>query len=137
MPDSIVITDDPISLGSNSSKDDEEPVLEGKFTPKTLYKFNGFDTEKIYIGVKGKVYDVSKGRNFYGPSGPYSNFAGHDASRGLALNSFDLECVRSFDEPLDPLDDLTREQQASLDGWEEMFKEKYPCIGTLVNEDDL
>ncbi|KAH3668337.1 hypothetical protein OGAPHI_002091 [Ogataea philodendri] len=66
-------------------------VEEQEFTPRTLYKYNGFDLEQIYIAVKGNVYDVSKSRQFYGPSGPYSNFAGHDASRGLAKNSFE-EC---------------------------------------------
>ncbi|KAG7847937.1 hypothetical protein KL941_002116 [Ogataea angusta] len=70
---------------------DDVAVEEQEFTPRTLYKYNGFDLEQIYIAVKGNVYDVSKARQFYGPSGPYSNFAGHDASRGLAKNSFD-EC---------------------------------------------
>ncbi|KAG7885646.1 hypothetical protein KL938_000678 [Ogataea parapolymorpha] len=70
---------------------DDVAVEEQEFTPRTLYKYNGFDLEQIYIAVKGNVYDVSKSRQFYGPSGPYSNFAGHDASRGLAKNSFD-EC---------------------------------------------
>ncbi|CDK24744.1 unnamed protein product [Kuraishia capsulata CBS 1993] len=69
---------------------DNGPVVQGEFTPRTLYKHNGFDTETIYIAVKGKVFDVSRARQFYGPSGPYSNFAGHDASRGLALNSFEM-----------------------------------------------
>ncbi|KAJ9102574.1 hypothetical protein QFC21_002975 [Naganishia friedmannii] len=35
------------------------------------------------------VFDVSAGRSFYGPDGPYGNFAGRDASRGMAKQSFD------------------------------------------------
>eukprot|EP00960_Hanusia_phi_P001053 28928-Hanusia_phi.AAC.1 len=34
----------------------------------------------ILIGIKGNVYDVSKGG---GPGGPYAEFAGRDASRML------------------------------------------------------
>jgi membrane-associated progesterone receptor component len=35
------------------------------------------------------VFDVSAGANFYGPEGMYGNFAGRDASRGMAKQSFD------------------------------------------------
>ncbi|ODQ82537.1 hypothetical protein BABINDRAFT_30132 [Babjeviella inositovora NRRL Y-12698] len=110
----------------------EGATVEGSFTPKTLFKYNGHDMQEIYIAVKGVVYDVSAGRSFYGPSGPYANFAGHDASRGLALNSFDAECIRDFDQPIDDLKDLTPEDIDSLDGWEEHFQKKYPVVGTLV-----
>lgn len=116
----------------DSSKDIEETTVIREFTPRELSNFNGFDLEKIYISVKGNVYDVSKGRQFYGPSGPYSNFAGHDASRGLALNSFEIENIRSWDQPIDDLKDLTDADLKSLDNWENMFKGKYPCVGTLV-----
>ncbi|ESW99534.1 Heme-binding protein involved in regulation of cytochrome P450 protein Erg11p [Ogataea parapolymorpha DL-1] len=113
---------------------DDVAVEEQEFTPRTLYKYNGFDLEQIYIAVKGNVYDVSKSRQFYGPSGPYSNFAGHDASRGLAKNSFDESMVRDFGEPIDDLKDLTEAEWKALDGWEETFKSKYPKVGVLVEE---
>lgn len=131
---------DPTSVNEASdaadqgSKSNDGPVVEGRFFPRTLYKYNGHDHENILIAVKGEVFDCSSSRQFYGPSGPYSSFAGHDASRGLALNSFDLETVRSWDQPMDPLDDLTPQQQESLDGWYDFFKDKYPCLGTLEAE---
>lgn len=78
------------------------------------------------------MFDVSSGRQFYGPSGPYSNFAGHDASRGLALNSFDFDVIKSFGEGIDDLEGLNKEEQEALDGWEEHFKKKYPIVGDLV-----
>ncbi|QLL30987.1 hypothetical protein HG536_0A08020 [Torulaspora globosa] len=132
-------SEDPTGLSttadeSNMSESKAEPVVEGKFFPRTLYKFNGHDNEKIFLAVKGKVFDCTQGRQFYGPSGPYSNFAGHDASRGLALNSFDLDMVRDWDQPMDDLKDLTAEQREVLDGWAEHFEKKYPCVGTLVPE---
>lgn len=121
---------------SNSSSSAQEPIVEGLFTPRTLSKFNGHDDEKIFISVKGTVFDCSAGRQFYGPSGPYSNFAGHDASRGLALNSFDMETVREWDQPIDDLSDLKSEEQEALDGWEEHFKKKYPVVGKLVPQEE-
>lgn len=121
-----------IDPAKDYSKDIEETTVIREFTPRELSNFNGFDLEKIYISVKGNIYDVSKGRQFYGPSGPYSNFAGHDASRGLALNSFEIENIRSWDQPIDDLKDLTDDELKSLDNWENMFKGKYPCVGTLV-----
>lgn len=107
------------------------------YTPRELSKFNGFDNENIFIAVRGKVYNVTKGRKFYGPSGPYSNFAGHDASRGLALNSFELDVVKNWTEPMDKLDDLSEAEIQALDGWEKMFSEKYTCVGNLVADDEI
>lgn len=120
-----------------SGEQDDGATVIRDFTPRELSNYNGFDLEKIYIAVKGNVYDVSKGRQFYGPSGPYSNFAGHDASRGLALNSFETEHVRGWNEPIDDLKDLTDIERESLDKWEGMFKGKYPCVGKLVADPDF
>ncbi|EGV64185.1 Dihydrodipicolinate synthase [Yamadazyma tenuis] len=114
----------------------ESPVVEGKFTPKTLCKYNGSDDPKIFMAVKGRVFDVSQGATFYGPGGPYENFAGRDASRGLAKNSFELELLTPLDQPLDTLEDLTPEERESLDSWEEHFENKYKIIGTLHGENE-
>ena len=78
------------------------------YTPKTLSPFSGQDGSRILLAIKRVVYDVTAGRNFYGPSAPvprfrwsllthcfhipdgmYANFAGRDASRGMAKQSFD------------------------------------------------
>ena len=87
----------------------------------------------VYIAVRGKVFDVTPGRNFYGPGGPYENFAGRDASRGLACNSFDEDMLtKDLQGPLDALDGLGSEEMDSLQGWEERFSEKYLVVGKLV-----
>lgn len=112
----------------------EEAVVGGKFTPSTLAKYNGTADPKIYIAVKGTVFDVSNGAGFYGPGGPYANFAGRDASRGLALNSFDPNVLTPLNEPIDVLDGLSALEIESLDGWEEHFQNKYRVVGTLENE---
>jgi len=87
----------------------------------------------VFLAVRGRVFDVSSGRNFYGPGGPYQNFAGRDASRGLAHGSFDESMLtKDLDGPLDPLDDLTADHLESLRNWEERFSEKYLVVGKLV-----
>ena len=37
------------------------------YTPKTLAPFNGQNGQRILLAIKGIVYDVTAGRNFYGP----------------------------------------------------------------------
>ncbi|CAK1360315.1 Damage response protein 1 [Cercospora beticola] len=109
------------------------PTVFKVFTPPQLEPFNGKDGKPIYFAVKGKVFDVSSGRNFYGPGGPYQNFAGRDASRGLACGSFDPEMLtEDLHGPLDRLEDLGEEEMEALRGWEERFNEKYLVVGKLV-----
>lgn len=87
----------------------------------------------VYLAVRGRVFDVTRGRNFYGPGGPYANFAGRDASRGLACGSFDEEMLtKDLDGPLDTLANLGRDELEALQGWEDRFSEKYLVVGRLV-----
>jgi len=103
------------------------------FTPRSLLPFNGEDGAPVYLAVRGRVFDVSSGRNFYGPGGPYANFAGRDASRGLAFHNFDEEMLtKDLDGPLDPLTDLGPDELESVRGWEERFESKYLVVGRLV-----
>jgi membrane-associated progesterone receptor component len=99
------------------------------FTPRTLLPNNGTNDKPVYLAVKGKVYDVTPGRNFYGPGGPYENFAGRDATRGLAFQSFDEEMLtKDLDGPLDKCDDLSADQVENLNGWVERFDEKVSLL---------
>lgn len=41
------------------------------YTPKTLEPFNGQAGKRILLAIKGVVYDVTAGRNFYGPGAYY------------------------------------------------------------------
>ncbi|EMD35764.1 hypothetical protein CERSUDRAFT_84868 [Gelatoporia subvermispora B] len=105
------------------------------FTPKTLEPFNGEEGKRILLAIKGVVYDVTAGRNFYGPNGMYANFAGRDASRGMAKQSFDTEMLTPIDQPLDKLDDLTPEEIENMKGWMDHFQNKYIVCGRLVEPD--
>ncbi|KAJ2841537.1 Dihydrodipicolinate synthase [Coemansia brasiliensis] len=105
-----------------------------KFTPRELAEFNGKDeSTPLYIGVQGVVYDVSASRHFYGPEGPYCNFAGRDATRGLAMSTFDSSILSDLDAPIDKLDNLNGTEKATLEEWVEFFAGKYTPVGTLVD----
>lgn len=110
------------------------PLVFKSYTPHTLAKFNGTDDPRVLMGVKGKVYDVSAGKKFYGPGGPYENFAGRDASRGLAKNSFDPEMLTPLNKPIDTLSDLANHEIETLDKWEMTIEAKYIHCGVLENE---
>ncbi|KAH6970815.1 cytochrome b5-like heme/steroid binding domain-containing protein, partial [Ilyonectria sp. MPI-CAGE-AT-0026] len=108
------------------------------YTPHTLLPYSGKDDSPVYLAVRGRIFDVSRGRNFYGPGGPYSNFAGRDASRGLACGSFDEDMLtEDLDGPLDKLEGLDNDQMEALQGWEERFLEKYEVVGRLVSVADF
>ena len=109
------------------------PTVFKTFTPPQLQPYNGTNNMPVYLAVRGRVFDVSPGRNFYGPGGPYANFAGRDASRGLACGSFDEEMLtEDLNGPLDRLEDLGAEEMEAMRGWEERFSEKYLVVGKLV-----
>lgn len=114
-----------------------EPIVFRDYTPVELSRFNGKDDPKILMAINNKVFDVSAGKAFYGPGGPYRNFAGRDASRGLAKNSFDEDMLTSLDRPIDDLANLNEEEQASLKDWEQHFTSKYIHVGSLVPNDSI
>ncbi|CAN6301086.1 unnamed protein product [Urochloa humidicola] len=107
-----------------------DPVEVGEVTLEQLRAFDGKDPAKqILIAIRGQVYDVSRGRLFYGPQGPYSLFAGRDATRALALMSFDPNDLTG------DLDGLSPDELEVLQDWEEKFKERYPRVGHLARQD--
>ncbi|KAJ8323685.1 Dihydrodipicolinate synthase [Batrachochytrium dendrobatidis] len=108
-------------------------VIELKsFTPVELAYYNGEDEKPIYMSVSGMVFDVSAGRNFYGPGSMYETFSGRDASRGMAKNSFSDDVLADIHGPIDPLEDLTESEKESLHEWTQFYMGKYIHIGTLV-----
>ena len=113
------------------------PVVFRTFTPIDLKPFNGEEGQPVYLAVRGKVFDVTPGKNFYGPGGPYENFAGRDASRGLAYGSFDENMLtKDLNGPLDDLSSLGPDELEALRDWEERFLEKYIVVGKLVAVDE-
>lgn len=65
-------------------------------------------------------------RMFYGPGGPYALFAGRDASRALALLSFDARDLTGN------IEGLGEPELEVLQDWEYKFMEKYVKVGQIV-----
>lgn len=107
----------------------ELPRLRKDFTVGELKAFDGTQPDgRVLVAVNGTVYDVTKGKRFYGPGGPYAAFGGRDASRGLATFS-----VTSNDkDEYDDLSDLSPMEMESVREWEMQFKEKYVLVGRLL-----
>jgi membrane-associated progesterone receptor component len=108
------------------------PIPRGEerdYTLADLSRFDGSDPETpILLAVRGKVFDVTRGRDFYGPSGPYGIFAGKDCTRALAKMSFDAsDCVGD----IEGLDSFELEK---LDDWVSTFEMKYAVLGSLVED---
>eukprot|EP01018_Ginkgo_biloba_P006730 Gb_40856 [translate_table: standard] len=98
-----------------------------EFTEEELRKYNGTDSSKpIYVAIKGRVFDVSSGKSFYGPGGSYAMFAGRDASRALGKMSKNEEDICAS------LDGLTEKEIGVLEDWEKKFEAKYPVVGRVV-----
>lgn len=107
----------------------ELPKLRKDFTVQELKKFDGNQPDgRVLVAVNGHVYDVTKGRKFYGPGGPYAAFGGRDASRGLAT----FNVTSSDTEEYDDLSDLDTMEMESVREWEMQFKEKYEYVGRLL-----
>lgn len=63
---------DPANLKDGSPTTDPTRV----FTKEELAKYKGEDGSDIYIALMGRVFDVTRGRDFYGPGGGYAFFSG-------------------------------------------------------------
>ncbi|XP_077559032.1 membrane-associated progesterone receptor component 1-like [Haemaphysalis longicornis] len=104
------------------------PMKKRDMTPEEIRKYDGTGEDgRVLVAVNGKVFDVTRGRNFYGPGGPYHAFAGHDASRGLA--TFSVERPK---DGYDDLSDLNPMEMESVREWEMQFTEKYHYVGRLL-----
>ncbi|MCA0777026.1 cytochrome b5 domain-containing protein, partial [Vibrio vulnificus] len=99
-----------------------------EFTAGQLSQYNGTDSSKpIYVAIKGRVFDVTTGKSFYGAGGDYAMFAGKDASRALGKMSKNEEDVSPS------LEGLTEKEMTTLNDWEKKFEAKYPVVGRVIS----
>lgn len=72
-------------MNASTKVDDEKPDPPRNFTLAQLSQFDGNKDEKsgedkaVYLSVDGIVFDVSKGRSFYGPGGPYEKVRSYES----------------------------------------------------------
>ncbi|XP_013375613.1 PREDICTED: neudesin [Chinchilla lanigera] len=105
------------------------------FTEEELARYDGAEEDQpIYLAVKGVVFDVSSGKEFYGRGAPYNALTGKDSTRGVAKMSLD---------PADLTHDTTgltaKELESLEDVFTKVYKAKYPIVGytarRILNED--
>lgn len=106
----------------------KKPIEQRDFTRAELSKFQGEGGAPIYVGIKGRVFDVSAGKDFYGPGSGYACFAGRDATVGLASGSLKLEEWADRD-----VASLSPGEEESLASWESFFEGKYDVVGRIVD----
>lgn len=95
-----------------------------------LKPYDGSDEDgPILMAVDGDVYNVWKGRHFYGPGCEYHIFAGRDATRLLAKSKLEEETEEEKSKKLNITD------RASLQAWIYTFKTKYEIVGKLEGFD--
>lgn len=131
----------PSPLPPASEQEEDEPDPPRNFTAEQLKHFDGTRDEKlgedkpVYLSVNGQVFDVSDGRDFYGPEGPYCNFAGHECGVALAKMSFDADLLGD----LEGCSKLSPSEKTELEGWIEKFTyyRPYPIKGRLVPDNKL
>jgi membrane-associated progesterone receptor component len=124
-----------------NEKEEEKPDPPRNFTPKQLRYYDGTMDDKssvakpVYLSLNGTVFDVSTGRNFYGPDGPYAMFAGRECGVALAKMSFNTEHL----DDLHACKTLNHGERMELENWIDKFTHYkcYPIVGRLVPCEDL
>ena len=117
-------------LGRTKAQGDSEEPPPRVFTPEELGVANGVDSDKLYLALFGRVYDVRAGEDFYGPEGGYHIFSGHDAPVPFITGTFtEEEAAKSWTA-------LETKQHGGLLSWVEFYEneEKYPFLGVVQGE---
>uniref|UniRef100_A0A8C1XAQ5 Neudesin neurotrophic factor n=1 Tax=Cyprinus carpio TaxID=7962 RepID=A0A8C1XAQ5_CYPCA len=105
------------------------------FTEEELQRYDGSEKgQPIYMAIKGVVFDVTTGKEFYGKGAPYNALVGKDSTRAVAKMSLD---------PADLTYDTMGLTESQLQSLEQIFsgtyKAKYPIVGytsrRVLNED--
>eukprot|EP00565_Helicotheca_tamesis_P003368 CAMPEP_0185729146 /NCGR_PEP_ID=MMETSP1171-20130828/4493_1 /TAXON_ID=374046 /ORGANISM="Helicotheca tamensis, Strain CCMP826" /LENGTH=290 /DNA_ID=CAMNT_0028397923 /DNA_START=136 /DNA_END=1008 /DNA_ORIENTATION=- len=123
------------------AEEEEEPEPPRNFTLEQLKYFDGKLDEKteeekpVYLSLNGIVFNVTKGRDFYGPDGPYEMFAGRECGVALAKMSFDETHL----DDIAGCSSLNFGEKTELDGWIEKFTyfRSYPVMGKLVPSEKI
>lgn len=131
LPDHTTSASSLVRIGARSTPTtrsaQSEIEMATELTAAQLRAYDGTDASKpIYVAIRGKVFDVSAGRGFYGPGGDYALFAGREAARALAKMSKDAADVSG------DLSGLSDKELGVLADWESKFQAKYPVVARLA-----
>ncbi|ODQ65161.1 cytochrome b5 [Nadsonia fulvescens var. elongata DSM 6958] len=102
-------------------------------TDSQLASYDGSNPQTpIYVAISGRVYDVTNGKDTYGPGGSYQFFAGRDAARAFSNGCFNDPSQLTWD-----LRGLDEEKAASdIKGWQDFYDNdyRYWYVGEVVHE---
>ncbi|XP_042630337.1 neudesin-like isoform X3 [Cyprinus carpio] len=117
------------------------------FTEEELQRYDGSEKgQPIYMAIKGVVFDVTTGKEFYGKGAPYNALVGKDSTRAVAkmsLDPADLTYDTTFYITSCGSCLLDGPHESQLQSLEQIFsgtyKAKYPIVGytsrRVLNED--
>uniref|UniRef100_A0A182W5K1 Cytochrome b5 heme-binding domain-containing protein n=1 Tax=Anopheles minimus TaxID=112268 RepID=A0A182W5K1_9DIPT len=111
---------------------DKKPQLQAQdgemlFTETDLLKFNGKESNLLYLVILGHVYDVTDGFKHYGPGQSYHMFVGHDATRSFVTGEFD-----QYTPELSDVSSLKETELKQLLTWKEFYDKTYRYVGKLI-----
>lgn len=104
-------------------------------THAELSRSRGEEGQPLYIAVKNPfgdettVFDVSSGKDFYGPGSGYHLFAGRDATYALSTSCLD---PAKLDGDISTLTAMEKDTHVQ---WYNKYSSKYPVVGFLVPDD--
>lgn len=119
--------EDRLKQTETTVKQPENPPAKGRlFTKEELSMYDGEQKPEIYISIVGRVYDVTKGKRFYGVGEHYSIFSARDATRSFMTGDF----VNDLNDNIDDFDEF---QCEDLQGWVKQYDDnaEYPFVGLL------
>lgn len=88
-------------------------------THQQLRQYNGVENPRLFVALKGQIYDVT-GSPFYEPGSGYHAFTGRDASINLAKMSHDEQYYNKWGAI-----QLDQEESQVLNDWVLRFESKY------------
>ena len=80
----------------------------------------------VMLAVLGRVYDVDKGVDYYGPKGGYNFFTGIDGTRAFVTGEFNEEGL------IEDIDDFSPHQAQEIDRWVKFYDKDYRFVGKLI-----
>jgi len=112
---------------TKASSSSPPPSADRLFTPEELKQYRG-DNPKLMIAVLGEVYDVSKGKKFYGKGGGYEFFSGVDGSRAFKTGDFSEKGLVA------DVSGMSFEDYAGIEQWRKFYEDskKYTYAGKVI-----
>ncbi|KAF9465415.1 cytochrome b5-like heme/steroid binding domain-containing protein [Collybia nuda] len=118
----------PVKSIMQAPREDLAPPKDDPYTLEELKEYDGSKPgSKIYVAIKGTIFDVTHKADVYGPGRSYSIFAGKDGSKGLGMSSLKPEhAVADYS-------DLNESDMKVLNDWHSFFSKRYNIVGKVVD----